>query len=106
MRKLQGVITANQMQKTVVVRVDRLTKHSKYLKYYRVSKKFKAHDEHNEYQVGDRVVIQETRPISKEKRWKVVSLLKRLPVVIETEENEAAQDSDGFQVEKNKIAAE
>lgn len=67
------------MKKTVVVRVDRLAKHAKYLKYYRVSKKFKAHDEHNEYQVGDTVIIQETRPLSKGKRWKVVSLVRRLP---------------------------
>lgn len=87
MRKLQGVITANQMEKTVVVRVDRLAKHAKYLKYYRVSKKFKAHDENNEYQVGDIVMIQETRPLSKEKRWKVVSLVKRMPSIAE-EENE------------------
>ncbi len=79
MRKLQGAITANRMKKTVVVRVDRLAQHAKYLKYYRVSKKFKAHDENNEYQVGDIVVIQETRPLSKEKRWRVVSLVKRLP---------------------------
>ena len=81
MRKLQGVITANTMKKTVVVRVDSLAKHAKYLKYYRVSKKFKAHDETNEYQIGDVVIIQETRPLSKEKRWKVVSLVRRLPAV-------------------------
>lgn len=87
MRKLQGVITANRMKKTVVVRVDALRKHAKYLKYYRVSKKFKAHDETNEYQIGDVVVIQETRPLSKEKRWRVVSLVRRLPAVAE-EENE------------------
>ena len=77
MRNLQGVVTADRMHKTVVVRVDRLRKHPKYLKYYRVSKKFKAHDEQNEYRVGDRVVIQETRPLSKEKRWKVITLITR-----------------------------
>ncbi len=87
MRKLQGVITANQMKKTVVVRVDRLAKHAKYLKYYRVSKKFKAHDERSEYQIGDIVIIQEPRPLCKEKRWEVVSLVKRIPGVAE-EENE------------------
>lgn len=73
------------MKKTVVVRVDRLRKHAKYLKYYRVSKKFKAHDENNEYQIGDVVIIQETRPLSKEKRWKVFSLVKRLSAVAEDE---------------------
>lgn len=76
------------MKKTVVVRVDRLAKHAKYLKYYRVSKKFKAHDENNEHQVGDIVVIQETRPLSKEKRWKVVSLVKRMPIIAEEEASE------------------
>ena len=81
MRKLQGIITANKMQKTVVVRVDSLRKHAKYLKYYRVSAKFKAHDEKNEYQVGDIVIIQEVRPLSKEKRWQVAGLIKRLPIV-------------------------
>lgn len=81
MRKLQGIVTANKMQKTVVIRVDRLAKHAKYLKYYRVSAKFKAHDEKNEYQVGDRVIIQEMRPLSKEKRWRVTELIKRQDVV-------------------------
>lgn len=65
------------MQKTVVVRVDRLKKHLKYQKYYRVSKKLKAHVEDGDYRLGDEVVIQETRPISKDKRWKVVELMKR-----------------------------
>lgn len=85
MRKLRGIITANKMQKTVVVRVDRLRKHAKYLKYYRVSAKFKAHDEKNEYQIGDRVVIQETRPLSKEKRWVVAELIKRQEIVEDKE---------------------
>lgn len=65
------------MKKTVVVRVDCLRKHSKYQKYYRTSKKFKAHDEKGEYRGGDVVIIGETRPLSKEKRWKVVELVKR-----------------------------
>lgn len=77
MRKLKGIIISDKMQKTVVVRVDRLKKHPKYLKYYRVSKKVKAHDEKGEYKAGDTVVIQETRPISKDKRWRVVELVKR-----------------------------
>lgn len=77
MRKLQGTIVSNKMQKTVVVRVDRLKKHPKYQKYYRTFQKFKAHDEKNEYQVGDLVEITETRPVSKDKRWKVSSLIKR-----------------------------
>ncbi len=74
------------MQKTVVVRVDRLKRHSKYLKYYRVSKKFKAHDEAGEYKTGDLVVIEETKPVSKEKRWKVISLIKKAQIVDAEEE--------------------
>lgn len=66
------------MQKTVVVRVDRLRKHSKYQKYYRTSKKFKAHDEKGEYRGGDVVIIGETRPLSSGKRWRVIELVKRL----------------------------
>ncbi|TSC80808.1 MAG: small subunit ribosomal protein S17 [Parcubacteria group bacterium Gr01-1014_29] len=61
------------MQKTAVVLVVRLEKYPKYKKYHKVSKKFKAHDEQNEYKTGDKVVIQETRPLSKDKRWKVIS---------------------------------
>ncbi len=72
-RKLTGIVVSDKMQKTVVVKVDRIRLHSKYLKQYNVSNKFKAHDEKEEYNVGDRVVIQETRPMSKDKRWKVVS---------------------------------
>jgi len=77
MRKLKGTITSTKMQKTVTIRVDRLKKHPGYHKYYRVSKRFKAHAEGGDYLVGDQVIIQETRPISKEKRWRVVELVKR-----------------------------
>ena len=65
------------MRKTVVVRVDRLRRHEKYLKYFRVSKRYKAHDERGEYHAGDYVVIEETRPLSHEKRWRVVELISR-----------------------------
>ena len=77
MRKLKGVVISNRMQHTVVVQVDRLKKHPKYHKYYRLSKKFKAHDKKGEYRTGDMVVIEETRPLSREKRWRVASLIKR-----------------------------
>lgn len=75
------------MNKTVVVRVNSFKKHPKYLKYYRLSKKFKAHDEKGEYKVGDEVIIQETRPLSKEKRWKVVELVKRPAEEVGASEN-------------------
>lgn len=71
-RKLKATVISDKMQKTIVVSVMRLKKHPKYKKYFKVTKKFKAHDENNEYHVGDRVLIEETRPMSKDKRWKVI----------------------------------
>ena len=72
MRRLKGTIVSDKMAKTVVVSVVRLKKHPKYKKYFKVTKKFKVHDENNEYHTGDRVIIEETRPISREKRWVVI----------------------------------
>jgi small subunit ribosomal protein S17 len=72
-----GVVVSNKMDKTVVVLVERLVKHPKYKKYLRARKKFKAHDQRNVCQVGDQVEIVETRPLSREKRWAVVSILKK-----------------------------
>jgi len=72
-RKLQGTVVSDKMKKTVVVAITSLKLHPKYKKYFKVTKKFKAHDENNEYHVGDQVIIQETRPLSKEKRWMVVA---------------------------------
>ena len=74
-RMLKGVVVSDKMTKTVVVAVTRLKKHPKYKKYYKVTKKYKAHDEKSKYHVGDKVVIQETRPLSKEKKWIVVKKL-------------------------------
>lgn len=71
-RTLQGVVVSDKMDKTVVVSVTRTSVHPKYLKRFKVSRKFKAHDEENAYKVGDKVNIEETRPMSKDKRWKVV----------------------------------
>ena len=78
MRKLKGTIISDKMQKTVVVRVDSLKKHPKYQKYYRISRKLKAHDEKGEYKTGDEVMIEETRPLSRDKRWRVISLVRRI----------------------------
>jgi len=74
-RKLVGVVTSDKMPKTRVVSISRFKKHPKYLKYYRVTKKFKAHDEKGDYHVGDKVIIEETRPLSKEKRWRIIQKL-------------------------------
>ena len=91
MRKLKGTIVSNKMTKTVVVKVGSLKKHQKYQKFYKVSKKYKAHDEKGEYKIGDVVMIQETRPISKEKRWKVIELVKRV-----SGENMEALEEEGI----------
>lgn len=72
-RKLQGKVVSDKMDKTVVVDVLRLKKHPIYKKRYPFSKKFKAHDEGNIYKVGDEVIISETKPKSREKKWEVVS---------------------------------
>jgi small subunit ribosomal protein S17 len=63
------------MDKTVVVSVERMVQHPQYGKYLRVRKKFKAHDAENACEVGDKVMIRECRPLSKEKRWKVIRIL-------------------------------
>jgi small subunit ribosomal protein S17 len=70
---LKGVVVSDKMDKTVVVSVSRFVKHPLYGKFYKVSKKYKAHDEGNVYKVGDKVEIVETRPISKDKRFKVIN---------------------------------
>lgn len=70
---LQGVVVGDKMDKTIVVSVSRFIKHPKYGKYYKVSKKYKAHDEENTYKIGDKVKIVETRPISKDKKFKVMN---------------------------------
>ncbi len=71
------VVSAGKMNKTVVVRVERLTRHSLYGKVLRRSTKFKAHDDLNECHEGDRVVISECRPLSKEKSWRVTQIVSR-----------------------------
>ena len=76
-RKLIGLVTSNKMDKTVVVEVNRYSRDRVYKKYVKVRTKYKAHDERNEFKVGDRVEIQEHRPMSREKRFMVVRLVTR-----------------------------
>jgi small subunit ribosomal protein S17 len=71
-RKITGVVVSDKMTKTRVIAVSRLKKNPRYLKYQTLTTRFKAHDEKNEYHEGDKVVIEETRPLSKDKRWKIV----------------------------------
>ena len=72
MKKLKGTIESDKMDKTVVVEVTGLKKHPKYERRFRVSKRYKAHDPENSHKVGERVVIAETRPMSKGKSWKII----------------------------------
>ena len=76
-RELVGVVTGDKMNKTRVVTVERRLADAKYGKYMTKRARYKAHDEKNEYRVGDRVVIVESRPLSRQKRWRVERLLKR-----------------------------
>ena len=70
-RFLVGKVVSDKMQKTIVVEILRLKKHPKYKKYFKTSRRYKAHDPENRYHTGDKVIIQETNPISKDKRWVV-----------------------------------
>lgn len=76
-RKLVGKVTSNKMDKTVTVEVIRNSPDPVYKKYVRARERYKAHDETNQYKIGDRVEIQEHRPISREKRWLVTKLISR-----------------------------
>ena len=71
-----GIVISNKMQKTIVVRIERRMAHPVYKKVMTKASKFKVHDEKNEAQVGDKVVIMSTRPISKDKHWMLVKVLK------------------------------
>jgi small subunit ribosomal protein S17 len=73
----QGVVVSTKMDKTVVVRVDRSKRHRLYGKTIHTSQRYKAHDEHNACNLGDVVRISETRPLSREKRWRVVEVVQR-----------------------------
>lgn len=80
-RKTQvGVVISDKMDKTVIVRVDKVLKHPVYKKYIRKKTKYMAHDERNESKVGDKVLIIESRPLSKEKRWRVSQTLEKAVV--------------------------
>ena len=72
-----GVVVSNKMQKTVVVAVENLVKHGMYQKYVKRTNKFLAHSEQTDINIGDRVVIEETRPLSKRKRWNVREVLNK-----------------------------
>lgn len=76
-RTIKGVVISNKMDKTIVVRAERFVKHPIFHKYVRKHIKYKAHDEQNESKLGDTVLIIESRPLSKEKRWRMLEILER-----------------------------
>ena len=76
-RQLTGTVTSDKMSQTVVVAVERLKMHPKYKKRYTIHTKYKAHDPKGAYHPGDLVLIQETRPLSKDKHWKVIEKIEK-----------------------------
>ncbi|MBI2152119.1 MAG: 30S ribosomal protein S17 [Candidatus Rokubacteria bacterium] len=72
----EGIVVSDKMQKTRVVRIERVYRHPRYQRVITRSKKLKAHDEANASRVGDRVVIEETRPLSRDKRWRIREILR------------------------------
>jgi len=82
-RVVVGTVVSDKMTKTIVVKVDRRVRHSLYQKYIVKSQRFKAHDEKNEAKIGDRVTLVESRPLSRDKRWALQSIVRRAGQVIE-----------------------
>ncbi|HNQ47423.1 MAG TPA: 30S ribosomal protein S17 [Syntrophorhabdus sp.] len=76
-RKMTGVVVKDKMDKTVVIEVEKFLKHPKYHKYLKRKKRYKAHDDKSQCNVGDRVIIVESRPLSKEKRWVVKGIIEK-----------------------------
>lgn len=73
----EAVVVSDKMQKTRVVTIERVYRHPRYQRVVRTAKRLKAHDENNESRTGDRVLIEETRPLSKEKRWRIRQIVSR-----------------------------
>jgi small subunit ribosomal protein S17 len=76
-RTMQGIVLSNKMDKTVVILTERLVKHPRFHKYMKRHVKYKAHDENNMCNIGDTVLIAESRPLSKQKRWRVLEIIER-----------------------------
>lgn len=75
-RRLQGFVVSDKMDKTIVVSLTSFKMHSKYKKQYKVSKTYKVHDERKQAKVGDQVLFEECRPLSKDKKWRLVKIVK------------------------------
>jgi small subunit ribosomal protein S17 len=76
-KEIVGTVVSDKMQKTIVVKVDRQVRHGLYHKYIEKSRRYKAHDEKNEAKTGDRVSLVESRPLSREKRWVLQTIVRR-----------------------------
>jgi len=74
-RNLEGKVVSNKMQKTIVVEVDRIKVHPVYKKRYFVSRKYKVHDEKGLAKIGDKVIFEECRPLSKDKKWRLIKII-------------------------------
>ena len=77
-KTLVGIVTSNKMDKSIVVSIEETRRHPLYGKSTKITKKFMAHDENNECQIGDKVRIMETRPLSKSKRWRLVEIVEKV----------------------------
>jgi small subunit ribosomal protein S17 len=91
-RHLQGIVVSDRMEKTIVVQVSRLVRHPNYPRVIRRAKKFKVHDPLSQAHVGDEVRIEETRPISKEKCWRLAEILRRGVAHLEAKEEERKEE--------------
>jgi len=93
-KKMTGIVVKDKMDKTVVIEVEKFSKHPQYKKYIKTKKRYKAHDEENRCKAGDQVLITETRPLSKEKRWVVKEILKKESLFVQEEgrENDPGQN--------------
>ena len=89
-KERSGVVVSDRMQKTIVVSVERTVMHPKYKKILRRRTKVKAHDERNECHIGDRVLIVECRPVSRDKRWRVGKVLERAQTIAGEQRNAGA----------------
>ena len=95
-RTLRGRVVSDKMDKTRVVEIVRLVRHPRYQKIHRSSTRIKAHDEANQYHVGDQVIVEETRPLSRDKRWRIAGLVGKAqptPAVPEEDKEGAFQEA-------------
>ncbi len=94
-KRVIGVVVSDKMDKTIVVKVERFVQHPRFKKYIKRSKKYYAHDEKNEAGVGDTVEIEETRPLSKLKRWRLVRIVRRSALAEIPESASEETDEEG-----------